>query len=90
MENGEAVDQIVVLENHAHFAAELPEILSPLTGYLLAVQPEGAAAYGNQAVDGPQEGRFSRPGGADDGDEFPLLYLKGYVFQRVYAVWIIF
>ena len=72
MQHRKAVNQVIVLEDHANLAPQLPQRRSPLGGDRLAVQPDGAAADGNQSIDGTQEGGFSRPGGADDGDELDV------------------
>lgn len=90
LQHRQAVHQIVVLEDHAHLAAQGPQVLAVLVRYLLPVQQDGAAADGDEGVDGAQQGGLTRTGGADHRDELPFRHGEVDTLQRVHAVGIVF
>ena len=89
LQHRQAVDEIVILEDHAHLAAQLPQGTAVLGGDILAVQRDGAAADGNQGVDGAQQGGFARPRRPDDRNELPFLHGETDPLQGMYAVGIV-
>ena len=70
LDHGEAVDQVVVLEDHAHFAALGAQGGAAEARHVLAVHQHFAVGGRDEVVDQAQEGGLTGARGADDGDEF--------------------
>ena len=81
--DGEARDQVELLENHAHVFADLTEV----------VGGDGEAVDGNfalrrrfEAVDAAKEGRFSGTAWAEDDEDFAFVDLKADILEGLDAV----
>ena len=86
LEHGKAIDEVVVLEDHADLPPLSAQGCASLMGDVFAIKEDVAFGDGDQTIDGAQKGGFPRTRGADDGDEFSRLHGKGDVVQGVRAV----
>jgi len=81
-----ACDQVEGLEDHADFAAELPQAL-PLEGHDIdAVHQQLAGGDIDHAVDGADHGGLAGAGQTDDGDELALFDLQADMLQTLGSI----
>ena len=82
LDGGEAVDQVVVLEDHRDLAVHRAKLPTREVRDVLPAEGDGAVGGLDEAVDAAQEGGLAGAGGADDADEAPLGNLEGDVVER--------
>ncbi len=68
-QDGRALHEVEVLEDHPDAATDLPELRSLRVGDVRAVEEDPSRGRLDQAVDATQQGRLPRPGEADQDDE---------------------
>src|SRR5690554_8155504 len=66
--------QVEVLEDHAHFAAESPELGGAVAGDVFVIDQDAAAGRWLEHIDQADKGRLARTGMADDAEYFAGFY----------------
>src|SRR5690606_28325732 len=66
--------QVEVLEDHAHFAAESPELGGAVAGDVFVIDQDAATGRWLEHVDQADKGRLARTGMADDAEYFAGFY----------------
>ena len=72
LKNGARVKQVELLKNHADFLPRLPQLLLRQIGNHFSPDLDGARIRLFQPIQATDQGRFARPGKADDSEDVAL------------------
>ena len=89
LRGGKTLDEMELLEDEAkHAAAQRRQLPVGQPGDILAADLHGPARRPVQGAHDVEQGRLSRPGRPDDGDELAALDGQRHVVERGHVPWI--